>query len=39
MFLFLGVFGLIVALFLLIKQKWGFLSIMLVSIATIAFEI
>jgi hypothetical protein len=39
MFLFLGVFGLIAAFGLLTRRKWGFWSIMLISVATIAFDI
>jgi hypothetical protein len=39
MFLFLGVFGLIAAFGLLTRRKWGFWSTMLVSVATIAFDI
>jgi|YelNatPaOPRAMG01_1025707.scaffolds.fasta_scaffold05400_2 hypothetical protein len=39
MFLFLGVFGLIAVFGLLTRRKWGFWSILLVSIATIAFDI
>jgi len=38
MFLLLGVFGLIAAFGLLTRRKWGFWSIMLVSVATIAFD-
>lgn len=39
MFLFLGIFGLVAALSFWKKQKWGFWSIILASIATIAFDI
>jgi len=39
MFLFLGVFGLIAAFGLLTRRKWGFWNIMVISIATIAFDI
>ncbi|MEM3459151.1 MAG: hypothetical protein QXN36_00980 [Candidatus Bathyarchaeia archaeon] len=39
MFLFLGICGLIAAFGLLAKQKWGFWAIIMVSIATIAFDI
>jgi len=38
MFLFLGVFGLIAVSGLLTRRKWGFWSILLVSITTIAFD-
>ncbi|MEM1570345.1 MAG: hypothetical protein QXW18_07085 [Candidatus Bathyarchaeia archaeon] len=39
MFLSLGVFGLIAAFSLLTRRKWGFWSTMLVSIATISFDL
>jgi uncharacterized membrane protein (DUF2068 family) len=39
MFLSLGILGLVAAFGLLTRRKWGFWSIMLVSIATIAFDI
>ncbi|MBX5328713.1 MAG: hypothetical protein QHH18_05695 [Candidatus Bathyarchaeota archaeon] len=39
MFLFLGVCGIIAAFGVLAKQKWGFWAIIMVSIATVAFDI
>ncbi|MEM3714527.1 MAG: hypothetical protein QXF82_06225 [Nitrososphaeria archaeon] len=39
MFILLGVFGFIAAFALLTRRKWGFLSTILVSIATIFFDI
>lgn len=39
MFLLLGILGLVAAFGLLAGRKWGFLGIMLASVATIAFDI